>query len=298
MDTSTTAGRCAFLFPGQGTIPSGEPPRTSTSGCLLRLAESAGLRLVEWLEAGARERLATTAVAQPAILIDSLAKAEALGVGGWRPAIVAGHSLGEYAALVTSSVLTAEDALRIVIERGRRMATVEGGMAAIVKLPPEKVVDICRRAGAGVVVANRNGPKQVVISGDRETLTVAMKLAEDAGGRAIPLEVSGPFHSPMMADAEDGLRPVIEEVTFREPHVPIISSASGRVERRGADLRRLLLTQITACVRWDEVTHALAAAGIEIAVEVGPGEVLTRLGRRALPGVRFLTFEEATNGGL
>jgi len=237
-----------------------------------------------------------TEYAQPAVLIDSLAKEEALRENGVKLGIVAGHSLGEYAALVSAGLLTPEEALLVVIERGRLMASVEGGMAAIVKLPVEEMRAICGSIGSGVAVANYNGPMQVVISGEQKALKEAMAAAERAGGRAIPLPVSGPFHSSLMTEAQAALVPQIESLSFDAPSVPVVSSVSGEVETDPARLKALLLTQITACVRWVDVVDSLVTSGVTCAVEVGPGEVLTGLGRRITSQVQFVIFKEALDG--
>ena len=288
--------KIAFLFPGQGRIPQGLPPASDVGGRLFRLAAERGLPLQEWITSGSLDLLHRTEYAQPAVLIDSLAKEEALRGNGVKLGIVAGHSLGEYTALVSAGLLTPEEALLVVIERGRLMARVEGGMAAIVKLPVEEMRAICGRIGSGVAVANYNGPRQVVISGEQKALKEAVAAAEQAGGRAIPLRVSGPFHSPLMTEAQAALVPQIESLSFNPPSVPVVSSVSGKVETDPVRLKALLLTQITACVRWVDVVNSLVASGVTCAVEVGPGEILTGLGRRITLQVQFVTFKEALDG--
>ncbi|HCP31989.1 TPA: malonyl CoA-acyl carrier protein transacylase [Candidatus Acetothermia bacterium] len=288
--------KIAFLFPGQGRIPQGLPPTSDVGGRLFKLAAERGLPLQEWITSGSLDLLHRTEYAQPAVLIDSLAKEEALRGNGVKLGIVAGHSLGEYTALVSAGLLTPEEALLVVIERGRLMARVEGGMAAIVKLPVEEMRAICGRIGSGVAVANYNGPRQVVISGEQKALKEAVAAAEQAGGRAIPLRVSGPFHSPLMTETQAALVPQIESLSFNPPSVPVVSSVSGEVETDPVRLKTLLLTQITACVRWVDVVNSLVASGVTCAVEVGPGEILTGLGRRITSQVQFVTFKEALDG--
>jgi [acyl-carrier-protein] S-malonyltransferase len=254
--------------------------------------------LRKWIEEGDLDRLSQTDAAQPLILIDSLVKERVLRERGIVPTIVAGHSLGEYAALVSAGVLRPEEALTVVIERGRLMAGVSGGMAAIIKLPLDRVREICEESGPGVSVANVNGPTQVVISGNEKTLLSAMAAAEQAGGRAIRLRVSGPFHSSLMEGAQDDLAPMIESLPFCAPTIPVVSSVSGKVEPDPMRLKHLLLTQITACVSWVDVMETLIQEGITCAVEVGPGKTLVGLGRRMTSKVRFVTFEEAINGAV
>ena len=288
--------KVAFLFPGQGRVPRGLPAASRVGERLLSLAEGKGLSLRERMREGRTELLEETSVAQPAILIDSLVKEEELRAAGIRPAIVAGHSLGEYAAAVSAGLLSPEEALAVVMERGRLMAGVRGGMLAIVKLPLDSVRAICEEIGPAVAVANVNGPAQVVVSGEADALKRVAAWAEGAGGRAIPLRVSGPFHSPLMARAQAGLAPAIEAVRVRPPTVPLVSSVSGRVEDDPDRWKALLLTQITACVRWVDVVEALVAQGATRAIEVGPGDVLTSLGRRITSRIEFLTAEEALDG--
>jgi len=242
--------------------------------------------------------LRRTQVAQPTILIDSLVKERRLRERGIIPTVVAGHSLGEYAALVSAGVVSAQEALAVVIERGRLMKSIPGGMAAIVKLPLDRVKAICCQSGSQVSVANVNGPTQVVISGEEQALLAAMASAEEAGGRAIRLNVSGPFHSPFMESAQQELAPSIESLPFSVPRIPMISSVSGQVESDPVRLKGLLLTQITACVSWMGVVEALKQVKVTCAVEVGPGKVLTGLGKRITSQVRFVTFEEALNGAV
>ncbi len=285
--------KVAFLFPGQGTIPEGPLALSPRTERMLRLAAEAGLKIQDWL----RESdpcLALTENAQPVILIDSLGKEAELRKAGISPDFVAGHSLGEYAALVSSGVITPEEALSVVVERGRLMGSVPGGMAAILKLSGKDVEDIC--AATGATVANYNAPGQIVISGRDNAIEKAMALAKERGGRAIKLNVSGPFHSPLMAQAQEALSPRIEELEFRAPQVPVVSGVSGKVELSPVRLKKLLLTQITACVLWEAVIDALVNMGVRTAIEVGPGDVLTRIGRRITDRVEFMSYEEAYGG--
>ncbi len=290
--------RLAFIFPGQGTIPRILPPPSALGTRLFDQAVQAGLRLQDWIEEGDEDRLRRTQVAQPAILIDSLIKERRLRERGIVPTVVAGHSLGEYTALVSAGVVSAQEALSVVIERGRLMESIPGGMAAIVKLPLDRVEAICCQSGSLVSVANVNGPTQVVISGEEQALLAAMASAEEAGGRAIRLHVSGPFHSPFMEGAQQELAPRIESLPFSVPRIPVISSVSGKVESDLRRLKGLLLTQITACVSWVDVVEALVQMKVSCAVEVGPGKILTGLGKRITSQVRFVTFEEALDGAV
>ena len=291
--------RIAFLFPGQGTVPSSLPPTGERGSKLLDQANQAGIPISSLLQDGEHDRLVQTEFAQPAIFIDSTSKDCELRSRGITPLAVAGHSLGEYAALVSSDVISPEDALRVVITRGRLMGRVSGGgMAAILKLPQDRVEEICRGIGEGVNVANINGPTQVVISGNEESLKRAMNACQEAGGRAIRLDVSGPFHSPLLAPAQADLAPFIDALEFRPPRTAFISSVSGELEEDADTIKSLLLTQITACVKWVSTIESLVGLGIDVAIEVGPGKVLTNLGGRITDRIRFITFEEAINGAV
>jgi len=285
--------KTAFLFPGQGRLPDRFPADSEVAKRLLHVAEDVGLALQAVLEEKDASRLAQTQFAQPILLIDSLAREENLRSAGWTPDIAAGHSLGEYAALVCTGSLAAEDALRIVIERGRLMSDVCGGMTAILKLPLETVRSLCEAVGEGVYVANHNAPTQVVVSGEPAALEELASRAIEAGGRAIPLRVSGPFHSPAMLGAQQALEPSLRRVSLSAPRFPVVSGVTGSAESDPTRLRELLCRQITAPVLWVDVVMHMKEAGVARAVEVGSGDVLTRLGRQIHPEIRFMTYEEA-----
>ena len=285
--------KIAFLFPGQGRTPEALPQNVDRFAALLDLARSSGILLRDWIESGHTARLTQTDAAQPALLLDSLCRDDLLRRAGWIPGCVAGHSLGEYAALISARVLTPEDAMRAVIERGRLMNNIGGAMAAIVKLGFDEVAGLC--SGTEAVIANVNAPGQIVVSGPDEAVHDVVLRAEKAGGRGIPLHVSGPFHSPLMQPAQEALSAVLMELHFAAPDVPVVSSVTGRPESNPEELRALLCRQMTAMVRWTDVSRELERMEIETAVEVGSGDVLTRLGARSGSSMRFVTFEEALN---
>lgn len=288
----------AFLFPGQGRLPKELPPGGDANADLFDAAEKAGLSLRTWIIEGNADVLTRTDASQPALFIDSLARLRLLRSADWRPTHTAGHSLGEYSALVGAGVLTEFDALRIVIERGRLMRDIEGAMAAIVKLNLDTISGLCKAAGSDVFVANHNGDAQVVVSGSHEGVKRVSDAATQQGGRAIPLKVSGPFHTPFMKPAQDALAHIIEETEFRPPVCPVVSSVSGRVEREAGRLKDLLLGQITACVRWVDVVRTLESEGVQRTIEVGGGDVLTGLGRRITREIEFSTIKEVLDGGV
>jgi len=283
--------RTAFLFPGQGRTLEALPSNIGSFSHLLDLTRDAGLQLTEWIESGQTARLTETNAAQPALLLDSLSRERLLREAGWKPDCVAGHSLGEYAALVSAGVLAPPDAMRAVIERGRLMNQVRGTMAAILKLDIETVSQLC--ADSEAVVANHNAITQIIISGPNDAVIDVMQRAKSLGARAIPLSVSGPFHSPLMKPAQDSLLHFLQALDFSRPAHRVISGVSGRVETDPEVLRELLCRQITAIVRWVDVSHQLERLAVDTAIEIGSGDVLTRLGRRSDSSIRFLTFEEA-----
>ena len=189
-----------------------------------------------------------------------------------------------------SGVLDPADAMRAVIERGRLMNQVRGTMAAILKLDLDAVAGLC--TGTEAVVANHNAITQIIISGPDEAVQEVMTRAEAAGGRSIPLNVSGPFHSPLMRPAQETLSHLLQTLDFADPAVPVISGVSGHVEKQAEALKALLVRQITSSVHWVDVSNELERLKVDTAVEVGSGDVLTRLGRRSDSPIRFLTFEE------
>jgi len=290
--------KIAFLFPGQGRTPAGPPPPSAIVEELFDLSASCGIPLREWFADRSGEGFKETRTAQPALFIDSIGREVEIRGQGITPVCVAGHSLGEYPALVSAGVIAASDALSIVIERGRLMEGIEGGMMAIVGLDLDQVKALCTEAAEDVTIANHNGPTQIVIAGSKEGLSEVAARAGRAGGRGIPLQVSGPFHSPAMRPAEEGLAPFIEQTRFSPPLIPLASGVSGRIERDPGRLKYLMKKQITSYVRWVDVIDRLKEIGVTHAIEVGSGEVLTRLGRRITEDIEFLSYEEVLSGGI
>ncbi len=285
--------KTAFLFPGQGRLPDVFPSVPEQLDELVVLMRASALPVDAWIAEGRHGKQTGTDALQPLLFLDALVREAHLRSAGWAPDAVAGHSLGEYAALVCAGVMSAPDGMRTVLERGRLMQEVRGAMAAILKLDLETVSALCE--GTRAVVANHNAPEQIVISGPREDVAHVSTRAESEGARSIPLQVSGPFHSPLMSPVEDRLEPILRSLAFSPPSVPVASGVSGRIEDDPEALRRLLIRQITSPVHWVDVTAALKAFGVELAIEVGSGDVLTRLGRRSGAAIRFLTYEEALN---
>jgi [acyl-carrier-protein] S-malonyltransferase len=228
----------------------------------------------------------STRFAQPAIFCASLAGWDALGL---EPAAAAGHSLGELAALAAAGVLAREDALRLVVLRGELMADADdvGSMLALVGASQEDAEAVA--AEAGVTVANDNAPGQVVLSGPREKLARAEEVAKERGRRALPLDVAGAFHSPSMEPAVQPFRAALDETELHDAAFPVFSCAS---TQPFADVRAELAAALTKPVRWRETVLALHEAGARRFVEVGPGKVLARLGKRIVPDVPVETPAE------
>jgi [acyl-carrier-protein] S-malonyltransferase len=281
----------AALFPGQGSqhvamgLELAEAYPTARE-IFQQADEALGFALSKLCWEGPEEELRQTENAQPAILVHGFAVWSIVksGLAG-RVRFGAGHSLGEFTAYAAAGSLRLEDAVRLVRRRGELMAASRAGaMTAVVGLEPGLVEEICARAsgeGHVVVAANYNSPQQIVISGDIAAVERAGGLAREAGAKMVqPLPVSGAFHSPLMADAEAGLREVLEAVDFRDPEFPIVSNVTAEPVSDADTARDTLVRQLTAPVRWAEGVERIRGEGIVDFVELGPGKVLTGLLRR------------------
>ncbi|MDR1373629.1 MAG: ACP S-malonyltransferase [Treponema sp.] len=287
-----------FLFPGQGAQYQGMALDFLAAGSaggreLFALAsESTGRDMEALLRDSDAETLKRSDIAQPAVTLANLAAAAFLGERGVEAAACAGHSLGEYAALVHSGVISPEACFTLVRERGaamqraadriREAGTGAAGMAAVLGLPPERVEALIAEWTAGglkgLYAANFNSPRQVVISGTAEALAAARERLKEAGAkRVLPLAVAGPFHSPLMAEAAEAFAPVLEEIPFKDPVIPLFSNVSGKRVRSGIEAKELALRQITGTVRWTGEEEAISALGTGAVLETGPGRVLQGL---------------------
>ncbi len=289
--------KLAFVFPGQGSQRAGmaadllarEP---AARAVFARAGEATGLDLAALCTTGEAAALTRTEIAQPALLTMAVAWLRVLDGHGLRPALAAGHSLGEFAAWVAAGVLTLEDALALVQRRGELMEEAgrrrPGAMAAVIGLPADIVVDICRQAQpAGVVVAaNHNSPEQVVISGDAAAVAVATRLVEAAGGRALPLRVSGAFHSPLMAEAGRQFAELVAQAQLAAPIIPVVANYDAQPVTTADEARQAMARQMTSPVLWTDSMRCMAEQGADRFLEVGPGQALTKLATRILPGVR------------
>ncbi len=296
--------KIAFLFPGQGSqFPGMGKGLADTYPCARAVFEEAdaalGFALSKLCFEGPEDALKLTANTQPALLAVSTAAFAVLRELGHEPDCVAGHSLGEYSALVAAGSLKFADALRLVRKRGQYMQEAVppgvGAMAALLKLPDGKLDEILAQAAQGEVVsaANLNSPDQVVIAGHAGAVERAMTLAKSAGARrAVPLPVSAPFHCALMKPAQDRLAVDLNATRFEDPRWPLINNVAAREVRSGAEARQGLIDQVSKPVRWTDSVHALAARGVERCIETGAGGVLTGLLRAIEPGLKGTKFGE------
>jgi len=276
----------AFLFPGQGSQTTGmgaalAAAYPAAAELLAQADDLLGWPLSRLCYAGPDAALTPTEIAQPALLTCSWAALRVVTETLGEPALVAGHSLGEYTALLAAGALDFPTALRLVRRRGEVMrdaaAARPGAMAAILKLDDAVVSQLCAEAAGVVVPANFNSPGQVVVSGEDAAVEQVMAAAKAAGGRAMKLPVSGAFHSPLMQPAADALAQELAAVDLLDARVPVIQNVTAAPEQGAAALRQGLVDQLTGSVRWTASVQALAAAGVTRAVEFGPGKVLRGL---------------------
>jgi len=262
---------------------------TDLGGRLLATAATLGVDLGPAF-GGDEQLIRPTEVAQPALVFTEVVLAAALP-RDLSVVAVAGHSIGELAAYAVAGALLPEAALRLAVLRGRLMAAMrDGTMAAVLGLDAATVTRLCAEAEGMVVVANLNGPGQVVVSGEVDAVSAFSATARAAGARRVlPLKVSGAFHSPLMAGAASEFVRVLDAVDLRAPSVPVVTNVDAAAVSDAAGLRERLGRQMVSAVHWAESVERLVALGAEVLVEVGPGEVLTGLARRIAPGARALS---------
>ena len=282
----------AFIFPGQGSqYPGMGRELTGAFPCASRVFEeadqAAGFPLSRLCFEGPAEELQLTANTQPAILAASVAAAEVLREKGVRADYVAGHSLGEYSALVVAGALRLADAVQLVRKRGQYMQEAvpvgQGAMAALLGMEVEAVEEVCREASQGEVVspANLNSPGQVVIAGHASAVARAVELSKARGARkAVMLNVSAPFHCALMQPAQVRLSRDLDVAEIADPQIPLANNVDAQVVRSAAAVRDGLKRQVTSPVRWEQSIRVLRAESVELFVEVGPGKVLTGLLRQ------------------
>lgn len=297
--------RIALLFPGQGSQSVGMGNTWADESPAAREVfqvadDTLGFSISKLCWGGPEEDLQLTTNAQPALLATSVAILRAVGEAGLDPVAMAGHSLGEYSALVAAGSLQFEDALQLVRRRGEFMQQAvpvgEGAMAAILGLDVAEVTAVTAETTGPEVcsVANLNAPEQTVIAGHTDAVEQAMARCKDRGARrAVRLPVSAPFHSPLMAPARANLTPYLEETSFSDPVIPVVCNIDARPVGNGAEARDGLIRQIDGPVRWVESIAWIAEQKqVDLFVEIGPGKVLTGLNRRNAPQAKSISLSE------
>lgn len=297
--------KLAMVFPGQGSQAIGMLKAydglPEVDSVRAEAADALGSDFVRLLDEGPSEALNQTVNTQPAMVTVACAAYRAWrALGGAQPALVAGHSLGEYSALVAAGALSFRDCLPLVRFRAQAMqeavAEGEGAMAAILGLDDHGVRQACSEAQGIVQAVNFNAPGQVVIAGEKAAVDRAILLCKSRGAkRALPLPVSAPFHSSLMAPAAARLQDYLKEVSLKAPRIPVINNVDVKVESEPAAIGQALVRQAAAPVRWVETIREMARAGATHVLECGPGKVLAALTRRIEPGLQSLALSDAAS---
>jgi [acyl-carrier-protein] S-malonyltransferase len=297
-------GKVAFVFPGQASQYSGMGKELAEKYPVARAVfeeadKALGFSVSKLCFEGTEDDLKLTANTQPAILTVSVAAARVLAEKGITPDFVAGHSLGEYSALVAAGSLKFAEAVKSVRKRGTYMQEAvpagQGAMAAIMGLSPAVVLDACKRAAEGQICspANLNSPEQTVISGHAGAVKRAVEIASQLGAkRSMVLPVSAPFHSALMMPAQEKLEKDLSATEFADLQVPLVTNVDADSIRQGEEARSALIRQVTMPVRWEESMRMLLDEGVNTFVEVGPGRVLTGLMRQIERSVATLNVED------
>ena len=290
----------AFVFPGQGAqyVGMGKPlfeKSPEAKKLFTQANEILGFAITDVMFEGPEEAQRQTKVTQPAVFLHSVILARLFP--NFKPDMVAGHSLGEFSALVASGALSFEDGLRLVSARAMAMQAAcelePSTMAAIIGLPDEKVEEICNGISEIVVPANFNCPGQLVIPGSMKGVEQACEALKAAGAkRALPLKVGGAFHSPLMEPARQKLAEAIEKTQFNKPLCPIYQNVDAKPHTDPAEIKANLVKQLTSPVRWTQIVRAMVADGAKAFVELGPGNVLQGLIKKTEPTAEVESFQE------
>ncbi|HBH80368.1 MAG TPA: [acyl-carrier-protein] S-malonyltransferase [Nitrospira sp.] len=296
--------KIGVVFPGQGSQSVGMgkalyDAHPSLKAVYDEASSVLGYDVAELCFAGPAERLNLTEFTQPALLVSSIAAWRLLEPAGIKPIAVAGHSLGEYSALVAVGGVAFRDAVGLVQKRGRYMseavASGTGLVAALLGLTADVVKEVCRAASSGGVVAaaNFNSPGQVVIAGEKAAVERAIILAKEQGcKKAIPLPVSVPVHTPLMQQAADRLAKDLGAVRWSDLSAPLVNNAEAKAISRAGEIQASLIRQLPSSVLWEDTVQAMGNMGVTTFVEVGPGTVLTGLIKRILPGATLLNLND------
>ncbi|ANB58016.1 malonyl CoA-acyl carrier protein transacylase [Anoxybacillus sp. B7M1] len=301
-------GKLAFIFPGQGSQTVGmgkELTETDAKAASIfqQADERLGLSLSTIIFEGPQQTLTLTYNAQPALLTTSIALFEKVKEAGLTPDYVAGHSLGEYTALVAAGAMSFTDAVYAVRKRGEFMEEAvpagEGTMAAVLGMEANELAAITKQIteeGKHVQLANLNCPGQIVISGSKEGVERAAQLAKEKGAkRVIPLEVSGPFHSSLMKPAAEKLAKVLNEVAIHDANVPVIANVTAKPMTEKEMIQTLLIEQLYSPVRWEESVRTMIEFGVDTFVEIGPGKVLSGLVKKIHRDVRVYAVNDTAS---
>lgn len=296
-----SGNKLAFVFPGQGSQKVGMLADMAEQYSIVKStfaesSEALGYDLWDLIQTGEQEQLNLTERTQPILLTSSVALWRVWSeVGGAEPSLLAGHSLGEFSALVCAGSIEFTDAVRLVRDRGQFMQTAvpvgEGAMAAVLGLDDEKIIAICGQTGAEAV--NFNSPGQVVIAGKVAAVDSAIVLLKEAGAkRAMPLPVSAPFHTSLMRPAGDQLAESISKITVKSPEIPVVHNVHAQTESDPDKIKELLFQQIFSPVNWTGCIQTMVNSGVDKTLECGPGKVLSGLSKRIDRSLNAFNIED------